>query len=116
MFTGRIEEIWAQYDSEHLTVYTPAGGVKSIEIPEGASWELHCRVSASWPEVAPWAHAWTFRNDKTWGDAKRCIGGSCDYEYAASMGKMPATDVNIGRVRFWKNRAYTMTPPPDEDR
>jgi len=115
-FEGRIEEIWAQYNSVRLTIYKVGEAVKRIQIPEGASWELHILTTAAWPEVAPWATAITGKGDVTFGNARRVMGASADYEYAFNMGRMPAADFNVGRIRFWKNMAYSNVPPPEEDR
>jgi len=115
-FEGRIEEIWAQYDAVHLTIYRPGEAVKGIQIPEGASWELHILTSSNWPDVGPWATAITGMGELTFGDARRFLSAKGGYEFAFNIGRMPARDFNIGRIRFWKNMAYTNIPPPEEDR
>ena len=109
-FEGGIEEIWAQYDKEHLTIYKAGGPLlPSISIPQGASWELHVKTKALWNEVAPFATAVTVGGgDVVAGNAKMWGG---DYEFAFGMGVMPAMQVNLGRIRFWKNRANTNVPP-----
>jgi len=116
-FTGQIEEIWAQFNGEHLTIWR-AGDVAPLRvvIPVGASWELHVKTIASWPEVAPWATAVTFFGELTGGDAALHSFGGGDREFAFNIGKMPDRDFNVGRVRFWRNRAYTNVPPPVGDR
>jgi len=116
-FTGRIEEIYAQYNSEHLTIFQAGWiGPRTVQIPEGASWELHVVTTAEWPEVAPWATAITGKDGVTFGNARLHLVGAGSYNFGFNMGRMPATNVNIGRIRFWRNRAYPNVPPPEEDR
>lgn len=113
-FEGRIEEIWAQHDSAHLTIWKPGFPAPvAVEVPEGASWEIHVKTTADWPEVSPFATAMTFKDGHTGANAKMWAGA---YEFAFNMPPMPAADFNVGRVRFWKNRANTNVPPPEADR
>lgn len=114
-FTGRIEEIWAQYDSQHLTIYKPGQAVTKVQVPEGKTWEVHVKTTASWPEAGTfWSTAVTLGGgDVSAGNAK--MGGG-NYEFAFQMPAMPGYQVNVGRARFWRNEAYTNTPPPADMR
>jgi len=114
-FEGKIEEIWAQHDSEHLTIWKPGFAAPvAVEVPEGASWELHVKTTAAWPEVSPFATAVTLGGgDGVGANAKMWAGA---YEFAFNMPRMTAEDFAVGRARFWKNRANTNVPPPEADR
>jgi len=113
-FEGRIEEVWVQTDSEHLTIWKPGFAAPvAVAVPEKASWELHVKTTAAWPEVSPFATAVTFKDGHTGGNAKVFAG---NYEFAFNMPAMTAVDFAVGRVRFWKNRANTNIPPPETDR
>ena len=112
-FTGRIEEIYAQHNSERKSIYKAGGSLQTVEIPEGASWELHVVTTADWPEVAPWATAITGRDGVTFGNARLHAVGAGSYDFGFNMGKMPGQTFHVGRIRFWKNQAYTNVPPPE---
>lgn len=114
-FTGRIEEIFAQYDTQHLTIYKPGQAVTRVQVPQGKSWELHIKTTASWPEEgAFYSTAVTLGGGAVAGANAKMGGGN--YEFAFNMGTMPSGSVNVGRARFWRNAAYTNVPPPPAER
>ncbi|HUV56324.1 MAG TPA: hypothetical protein VMV84_03745 [Dehalococcoidales bacterium] len=116
-FTGRIEEIWAQFNGAHETIWRAGDAApRKVVVPVGASWELHVKTIASWPEVGQWATAVTIYGELHAGDAALHAFSAGDREFAFNMPKMPDRDFNVGRVRFWANRAYTNVPPPEADR
>lgn len=116
-FTGRIEEIFAQYDSQHLTIYKPGQAVTRVQVPQGKSWELHIKTTGNWPEEAPWSTALTLGGGTVTGaNAKMNEFADGNYEFAFNMGSMPSGSVNVGRARFWRNAAWTNVPPPADMR
>lgn len=120
-FSGSIAEIWAQYDSQHLTIWKPGMAVQQVKIPPGKSWELHILTLATYPEVGStgWATAATIGGgDFSAGNSRLhaafITGGG--YEFAFNMGAMPNSVANVNRVRFWWNQAFTNVPPLAEAR
>jgi hypothetical protein len=120
-FTGNIEEIWAQYDSQHLTIWQPGWATpQAVEVPPAKGWELHIRTKANYAEARAtgWATAMTIKNEFDAGNAALIPPFSKDgsREFAFNMGAMPNRQVNVNRAKFWWNAAYTNTPPPSTQR
>jgi len=115
-FEWTLTEIFAIYDTKKLTMYTPAGGRKTIEIPEGKDWELQ----ATWKcknllGGTAWTGGMTVVSDVGNKSDLEKVTGFTEWTFtsAVAMGKMPAKDIGIVRVRFWATQAYTTTPPPE---
>lgn len=120
-FSGSIQKIWAQFDSQKPVIWQPGMTAPAqVKVPVGKSWELHILTAANYPEVGAtgWATAVTLKNEFDAGNATLIPPLSKDgsREFSFNMGAMPNRNVNVNRVRFWWNPAYTNTPPPSAQR
>lgn len=117
----RINWVRTLHAGQWQDLYTVAAGKRSVEIPEGSSWELHVEVQA-YSDLGGWAQACSMvATGVPAAYARQCLsdrkvtgGALWVKEFGFNMGPMPMTDVSIASIKHWVSEQYTVQKPPED--